>query len=297
MEALFEVNLLRADGSEVSGKEALADKALVLLYFAQSHWSQGSKAVTPKLRDVYQKTKDQGVEVVFVSGCKSQGDMDKFYKEAHGDWLRLPHDKSDICEQLSQKFDVSQAPHIAVCKGDGTVIEEDAVQDIYRKGESVIKKWIQGSDYEKKEKNLEVVGEAEFIKHDGSKISGKDVLAGKKAVCFYFSAHWCPPCRAFTPELKKFYNEVKGDVEVVFVSADRSKNDMDEYYKESHGQWLCAEFRSDVSDQLGDHFECPHYPYMVVIKADGTFVTKDGTGDIRKLYNESEGSKVLEKWL
>ena len=86
-------------------------------------------------------------------------------------------------------------------------------------------------------------------------------------------------------------------MEVVFVSADRSKADMESYYKESHGKWLCAEHGSDVSNKLGEHFECPHYPYMVVVRADGTFVTKDGTGDVRSHYNEKEGAKVLGKWL
>ena len=66
-------------------------------------------------------------------------------------------------------------------RGDGTVIEEDAAQDVYRKGASIVDKWINGSDYEKSEKNLEVINEAEFVKHDGSKVSGKDVLADKKA--------------------------------------------------------------------------------------------------------------------
>ena len=66
-------------------------------------------------------------------------------------------------------------------RGDGTVIEEDAAQDVYRNGASIVDKWINGSDYEKSEKNLEVINEAEFVKHDGSKVSGKDVLAGKKA--------------------------------------------------------------------------------------------------------------------
>ena len=28
---------------------------------------------------------------------------------------------------------------------------------------------------------------------------------GKKVVCFYFSAHFCPPCKTFTPVLADFY--------------------------------------------------------------------------------------------
>jgi len=30
-----------------------------------------------------------------------------------------------------------------------------------------------------------------------------------KSVGFYFSANWCPPCRAFTPQLIKLYNEIQ----------------------------------------------------------------------------------------
>ena len=36
-------------------------------------------------------------------------------------------------------------------------------------------------------------------------VSTSDALSGKKAVALYFSAHWCPPCRQFTPMLKDFY--------------------------------------------------------------------------------------------
>ena len=45
-----------------------------------------------------------------------------------------------------------------------------------------------------------------------------------KTVLVYFSAHWCPPCRRFTPELVKVYDEWKAaekPVEVVFVSSDQ----------------------------------------------------------------------------
>ncbi|XP_052128314.1 nucleoredoxin-like [Frankliniella occidentalis] len=41
----------------------------------------------------------------------------------------------------------------------------------------------------------------------------------------YFSAHWCPPCKAFTPQLVRTYNAVRErgiSFEVIFVSSDRS---------------------------------------------------------------------------
>ena len=30
-------------------------------------------------------------------------------------------------------------------------------------------------------------------------------LQGKSVVGLYFSAHWCPPCKGFTPQLAKKY--------------------------------------------------------------------------------------------
>ena len=45
-----------------------------------------------------------------------------------------------------------------------------------------------------------------------------------KVVGIYFSAHWCPPCRGFTPELAKTYQLLtetqQTNFEIVFVSSD-----------------------------------------------------------------------------
>lgn len=50
---------------------------------------------------------------------------------------------------------------------------------------------------------------------------------------FYYSASWCPPCRAYTPELVRFYNRnQKSNIEVVLVPSDRTEEDALAYLKD-----------------------------------------------------------------
>ncbi|HSH39132.1 MAG TPA: thioredoxin-like domain-containing protein [Chthoniobacterales bacterium] len=56
----------------------------------------------------------------------------------------------------------------------------------------------------------------------------------------YYSGGWYRPCRAFTPELVRFYNENKGEIlgfEVVFMSQDRSEPEMEKYMVEMSMPW------------------------------------------------------------
>ena len=55
-------------------------------------------------------------------------------------------------------------------------------------------------------------------------VAMSDALAGKTAVGLYFSAHWCPPCRMYTPKLAEQYAKLVAagkPFEIVFVSSDR----------------------------------------------------------------------------
>ena len=72
-----------------------------------------------------------------------------------------------------------------------------------------------------------------LVNGEGEPISANSLLADKDFVLFYFSGHWCPPCRQFTPVLSDFYTKVatEGKFEVVFVSSDRSMEDMFNYMK------------------------------------------------------------------
>ena len=66
-----------------------------------------------------------------------------------------------------------------------------------------------------------------------------------KVLGLYFSAHWCPPCRAFTPKLAEWYTRLttgplKEKLEIVFLSSDRNEDSFDSYFDEM--PWLAMPF-------------------------------------------------------
>jgi thiol-disulfide isomerase/thioredoxin len=87
--------------------------------------------------------------------------------------------------------------------------------------------------------------------HDGTinRADGAE-LEKKKFVAFYYSAHWCAPCRKFTPQLVEYYNRVASahpEFEIVFVSSDRSRFGWETYIQETRMPWLAIDY-----DQLAD---------------------------------------------
>ena len=46
----------------------------------------------------------------------------------------------------------------------------------------------------------------QLLAKDETVVQADEVLSDKKIIAFYFSAHWCPPCRLFTPVLAEFYS-------------------------------------------------------------------------------------------
>ena len=118
----------------------------------------------------------------------------------------------------------------------------------------------------------------ELLDSTGKKIS-RDELAGK-TIGFYFSAHWCPPCRAFTPNLVKFRDSNKDDFEVVFVSSDKSPDAQMGYMKETGMKWYTLPHRSSEANALNQKFGVRGIPALIIVSPDGETVTKNGRGDV-----------------
>ncbi|CAJ0576577.1 unnamed protein product, partial [Mesorhabditis spiculigera] len=120
---------------------------------------------------------------------------------------------------------------------------------------------------------------ADLRKADGSKHDAKEL----EVVGLYFSAHWCPPCRQFTPVLKDFYNELHedGEFEIVFVSFDRSSDDLKKYLQEAHGDWLHIPHGDAKIRELASKFSVSGIPAFIIVKPDGTVITKEGRSDVQ----------------
>ncbi|CBZ29253.1 tryparedoxin-like protein [Leishmania mexicana MHOM/GT/2001/U1103] len=84
----------------------------------------------------------------------------------------------------------------------------------------------------------------ELLRKEGT-VAAAEALAGKTYVLVYFSAHWCPPCRSFTPKLKAFYEKhhVTHSFQVLFISSDSSPDEMKTYFNEAHGDWLALQYK------------------------------------------------------
>ncbi|XP_074649400.1 tryparedoxin-like isoform X2 [Tubulanus polymorphus] len=109
-------------------------------------------------------------------------------------------------------------------------------------------------------------------------------LSGKgKYIGLYFSAHWCPPCRMFTPKLIAWYKSMKKknvDIEIVFVSSDRDEESWREYYEEM--PWLSLPFElRDLKAELCTKFDVNGIPTFVILNAeDGVVFARDGRGKV-----------------
>ncbi|KFD55866.1 redoxin family protein [Trichuris suis] len=126
-------------------------------------------------------------------------------------------------------------------------------------------------------------------------INAEEHLRGK-VVALYFSAHWCPPCRNFTPVLKDFYEEVGQDsFEVVFVSFDHSANDLKEYMLEAHGDWCFIPFGNPAIKELSQMYGVQGIPMLVIIKASGDAVTKNARSDVMGQASKSP-AQLLAEW-
>ena len=107
-----------------------------------------------------------------------------------------------------------------------------------------------------------------------------EALQGKEVIGLYFSASWCGPCRRFTPQLVEAYETLKKEgkeFEIVFISSDSDLDEFNQYY--SKMPWLALPYEEyrEMSEELGEKYECQGIPHLVLLDGKtGKIITKDG---------------------
>ena len=106
-------------------------------------------------------------------------------------------------------------------------------------------------------------------------------LAPKQIYGLYFSAHWCPPCRKFTPQLVAYYTQIAHDhpeFEIIFVSADKSAEDMATYMRESGMPWLAIEYGKLANVPALQKYAGRGIPDLVIVDASGKVLADSFVG-------------------
>merc|ERR1711963_1138082 len=126
---------------------------------------------------------------------------------------------------------------------------------------------------------------------DVSTFDTEDYIVG-----IYFSAHWCPPCRGFTPVLAETYKKIVAagkKFEIVFVSSDRDQASFDEYYAEM--PWKAIPLSDgEKKEALGGKYGVRGIPTLVLVRGGtGETITVDGRA---KVMNDTEGANSPADW-
>jgi nucleoredoxin len=251
------------------GREAIEGKTIGIYFSA--HWCPPCRGFTPELVKTYNKLKEQGkdFEIIFASSDRDESSFSEYYEEMP--WLALPFSDRDLKAALSKKFKVSGIPMLVLLNADGSVITTEGRAEIGADKDGKNFPWIP-------KPVSELLGDT-FTSKSGE--VGREAIKGK-TIGIYFSAHWCPPCRGFTPELVKTYNKLKEqgkDFEIIFASSDRDESSFSEYYEEM--PWLALPFSDrEGKEALSKRLGVSGIPMLVILDENGEVLNDNARGAV-----------------
>ncbi|XP_052204586.1 probable nucleoredoxin 1 isoform X5 [Diospyros lotus] len=267
-------------GTEIPVSE-LEGKVIGLYFVVDDH--RRCTEFTTKLVEVYRKIKDKGenFEVVLVWLDDEEEESFKQSFDAMP-WLALPF-KDKSCEKLARYFELRALPTLTIIGPDGKTLHPNVAELVEEHGVEAYpfspEKVAELAEIEKARleaqtlESILVSGDTDFvIEKSGSKVPVSELVG--KNILLYFSAEWCPPCRAFLPKFIEIYHEIKakdGGFEVIFISSDRNQPAFDEFF--SGMPWLALPFGDDRKAFLQRRFKIGGIPAVVAIGPSGRTLT------------------------
>jgi nucleoredoxin len=100
----------------------------------------------------------------------------------------------------------------------------------------------------------------------------ENILTTKKIFLFYYTASWCAPGREFTPWLINFYRQFLAahpDFEIVYVSDDRSAEEMADYMRDSGMPWPALDYNKTTQEPQFTRYGGPEIPSLALLDGAG----------------------------
>ncbi|KAG0713210.1 Nucleoredoxin [Chionoecetes opilio] len=122
----------------------------------------------------------------------------------------------------------------------------------------------------------DILAASRLVDPQGQEVAYDAIRSAYKGL--YFSAHWCPPCKAFTPQLVAAYEKMKKKQEnfhMIFISSDRSEESWRTYHKSMPWPSLAWE-EKEARKELAGSLEVKGIPTLVVLDPDNTVITAEG---------------------
>ncbi|KAL3636344.1 hypothetical protein CASFOL_020891 [Castilleja foliolosa] len=274
--------VIAADGKKVPVSE-LQGKT-VGLYFIAADYTR-CLDFNPKLVALYKSLRENSVydfEIVMIPLYKDETSFGQVFE--HLPWLSLPvNDK--LCTKLVRYFELDELPTVVVIGPDGKTLHSNVVEAIEEHGVKAYpftpENYAEIEKVERAKREAQTL-ESILVSNDCDFVVGKDgvkipvsSLVGKN-ILLYFSAHWCPPCRAFLPKLIQTYQEInktENPLEVIFISSDQDQKSFDEFFATM--PWLAIPFGDSRKESLSRLFKIRSIPTVIAIGPDGKTVSTE----------------------
>jgi len=260
-------------GKVADAVKSLADNEVVGFYFS-AHWCPPCRGFTPQLVKKYNKLREDGkkIEMVFISSDKDQSSFEEYHKEMP--WLALSYEERELKAKLSKRFKVQGIPTLILFDGNAKVINKEgrmAIMSLDFPFKPPTFAQLMGENEDVNKGTQFITKNPDYKEKAAKKSLAQMKKDGVKYLALYFSAHWCGPCRSFTPKLKETYKKLKAkrqDFEFIFISSDKDDSSFQEYVADM--PWYAMPFEDRKSkENLSNMFGVRGIPHLCVIDMEG----------------------------
>ena len=115
-----------------------------------------------------------------------------------------------------------------------------------------------------------------------------------KVIAVYFSASWCPPCRAFSPRLVELADKLHADGKpfaIVLVGCDRDERAALAYMKDHKMTGYLIPPGSDAKAALAKRYGVSAIPYLVIVDSSARSLDPNPFGTV-----QSQPDTAWDKW-